>query len=128
MRATDQCDQTCFHPATINRVKAGLAEARPETAAVTAARFAALANPQRLTILRALRISELCVCDLAHVLGLSTGATSQQLRLLREQGWLASRRDGKQVYYRLHDDYSCSPMIDELTALAESSTAIEAAS
>lgn len=128
MRSTDQCEQSCFHPATITRVKAGLAEARPETTAITAARFAALANPQRLTILRALRISELCVCDLAHVLGLSTGATSQQLRLLRDQGWLTSRRDGKQIYYRLHDDYSCNPMIDELKALAEPSSTVEAVS
>lgn len=128
MRTSDHCDQPCFHPATINRVKAGLAEARPESAEITAARFAALANPQRLTILRALRISELCVCDLAYVLGLSTGATSQQLRVLRQQGWLSSRRDGKQVYYRLHDDHSCSPMIDELTAFTQPSAAIEATS
>ena len=51
----------------------------------------------------ALAESELCVCDIANVLGLSTAATSHQLKLLRDQKWLKMRNDGKMVYYRLHN-------------------------
>jgi len=112
------CTSSCFHPLTIQRVRAALEDNGERSAACVAARFASLGNPQRLTILRALQVSELCVCDLACVLGLSTAATSQQLRLLREQGWLCSRREGKQVYYRLVDDLGLATLITELNALA----------
>jgi DNA-binding transcriptional ArsR family regulator len=40
----------------------------------------------------------------AHVLELTVAATSHQLKLLRDQGWLQMRNDGKMVYYRLHNE------------------------
>lgn len=61
-----------------------------------------LGNTGRLKILLALSEGELCVCDVTHVLGLSVAATSHQLKLLHDQGWLRKRDDGKMVYYRLH--------------------------
>jgi DNA-binding transcriptional ArsR family regulator len=60
-----------------------------------------LGNGARLKILLALRQGELCVCDMAHVLGLSVPATSHQLKLLRDQGWVRVRNEGKMVYYAL---------------------------
>jgi ArsR family transcriptional regulator, lead/cadmium/zinc/bismuth-responsive transcriptional repressor len=62
-----------------------------------------LGNGTRLKILLALHQGELCVCDMAHVLGLSVPATSHQLKLLRDQGWVRMRNDGKMVYYELND-------------------------
>lgn len=62
-----------------------------------------LGNTTRLKILMALTQGELCVCDIAHVLGLSMAATSHQLKLLRGQGWLGMRNDGKMVYYCLQN-------------------------
>lgn len=63
-----------------------------------------LGNGARLKILLALRQGELCVCDMAHVLGLSVPATSHQLKLLRDQGWLRMRNNGKMVYYELNNN------------------------
>ncbi len=57
-----------------------------------------LGNVTRLKILLSLAHGELCVCDVAHVLGITVAATSHQLRLLRIQGWLTMRNDGKMVY------------------------------
>ncbi|MES1945143.1 ArsR family transcriptional regulator [Salinisphaera sp. PC39] len=83
-----------------------------------AAWFKTLGNPRRLTILRALRHGELCVCDIAVLLGLSLGATSQQLKQLRQQGWLAVRHDGRMVYYRLHKAAPFARLETELANLA----------
>lgn len=61
-----------------------------------------LANPVRLKVLLVLsRTERMCVGDLAEVLGLSLAATSHQLKMLRERGWLRSEGDGKWVYYSL---------------------------
>jgi len=61
-------------------------------------------DPTRLRIIHALSIKkELCVCDLAAIAGLSVSAVSHQLRLLRDRNLVASRRDGRMVYYRLFD-------------------------
>ncbi|MGE0487142.1 MAG: ArsR/SmtB family transcription factor [Gammaproteobacteria bacterium] len=65
-----------------------------------------IANPVRIKILLALgRVGPLCVGDIASLLGLSFAATSQQLKQLKDRGWLSTTNDGKQVYYELdnHD-------------------------
>jgi DNA-binding transcriptional ArsR family regulator len=98
--AAETCLVRCFHPLEINRVRKHL---KADGVHLTAAadRFKALGNAKRLTILQALRVTELCVCDIAHLLGLSVAATSQQLRQLRIQGWIVTRSDGKMVYCQL---------------------------
>lgn len=64
-----------------------------------------LAHPGRLRVLKALEGRELCVCDLAHVLGLSMSGMSQQLRELRRLGAVDFRADGKLAYYRIADPF-----------------------
>jgi DNA-binding transcriptional ArsR family regulator len=71
----------------------------------TTAIFSALADPTRLRILDALSHSELCVCDLAEVAGISQSGVSHQLRLLRDRGLVAYRRDGQRAVYRLADEH-----------------------
>jgi len=67
--------------------------------------FRALGELSRVRILSALLAEELCVCDLATLLKLSSSAVSHQLRLLRTAGLVHYRRAGKIAYYRLDDDH-----------------------
>ncbi|MEE9305381.1 MAG: metalloregulator ArsR/SmtB family transcription factor [bacterium] len=67
--------------------------------------FRALGDPTRVRILHALAASELCVCDLAAILGMSQSAVSHQLRLLRSLRLVRYRREGRMVYYALDDDH-----------------------
>lgn len=97
----DICAVPCFDHEKVNAIRAALDKEQdrlPELADF----YKLLGNTTRLKILIALADTELCVCDVAHVLGLSMAATSHQLKLLRDQGWLKMRNDGKMVYYRLH--------------------------
>jgi DNA-binding transcriptional ArsR family regulator len=67
--------------------------------------FSLLGDPTRTRILHALSVDELCVSDLAGLLGISASAASHQLRLLRDRRLVAVRRDGKRTYYRLQDEH-----------------------
>lgn len=59
----------------------------------------------RVKILYALDKSELCVCDISALLGMSVSAVSHQLRTLREADLVRSTRQGKVIYYSLADDH-----------------------
>ena len=96
----DVCTISCFEHDKVNAIRTAL-DKEQECLPDLADFYKLLGNTTRLKILLALAEGELCVCDLAHVLGLSVAATSHQLKLLRDKGWLAKRDDGKMVYYRL---------------------------
>ncbi|MCY7371209.1 MAG: metalloregulator ArsR/SmtB family transcription factor [Polaromonas sp.] len=61
----------------------------------------ALANPDRLLLLCQLVEGEHCVSELEGLLGILQPTLSQQLGVLRQEGLVATRRDGKQIYYRM---------------------------
>jgi ArsR family transcriptional regulator, lead/cadmium/zinc/bismuth-responsive transcriptional repressor len=65
----------------------------------------AVADPTRLRILSALAATELCVCDLAALTGISESAVSHQMRLLRDRHLVAWDKRGREVYYRLADGH-----------------------
>ncbi|MFO7171617.1 MAG: metalloregulator ArsR/SmtB family transcription factor [Bacillota bacterium] len=65
--------------------------------------FKALADETRLKVIYALSRAELCVCDVAALIGGSKAAASYHLRLLYRLGLARCRREGKMVYYRLAD-------------------------
>lgn len=67
--------------------------------------FKVLANPTRVRILRALAQQDLCVCDLAQVLGLSISGVSHQLSMMRQRRLVRSRSEGKLAYYSLRDPF-----------------------
>ncbi len=67
--------------------------------------FKAMADPSRIRILWALEKDEMCVCDLAALLGITESAVSHQLRLLRTLGLVTRRREGTVLYYILNDDH-----------------------
>ncbi|MDP2401684.1 MAG: metalloregulator ArsR/SmtB family transcription factor [Actinomycetota bacterium] len=82
--------------------RAALAEAPVETLADT---FKVLGDPTRVRMLLALGACELCVCDLAELLGVTSSAVSHQLRLLRVHHLVRCRREGKLAFYCLDDDH-----------------------
>jgi len=115
-KAAEICQIPCFDQDKVSAIQNTLAkeEARiPELAEF----YKLLGNATRLKILLALAENELCVCDIAHVLGLSMAATSHQLKLLRDKGWLKMRNDGKMVYYRLHSEDLLKALKGDLSML-----------
>jgi ArsR family transcriptional regulator len=82
-----------------------MVEAEREELCRLAECFKLFGDPTRLRILFALSASELCVCDLADVLALTKSAVSHQLKALRRDNFVAYRRAGKNVFYRLSDSH-----------------------
>ena len=67
--------------------------------------FKIIGDPTRTKILFALDQNEMCVCDIANVLGMTKSTISHQLATLRSSGIVKSRREGKEVYYTLDDEH-----------------------
>ena len=70
-----------------------------------AALFKMFGDGTRVKILHALEQNELCVCDLAALLGMTKSAVSHQLKALRLSNLVKFRRDGQVIYYSLADDH-----------------------
>jgi len=82
------------------------AELLAESTAVSLAEtFKALGDVTRVRILNAISRNELCVSDIAELLGLSESAVSHQLRLLRGMRLVRPRRAGQQIFYTLDDHH-----------------------
>lgn len=62
-----------------------------------------LANPERLALLCKLSRQEMCVSEMESQLGIRQPTLSQQLGVLRSEGVVTTRREGKQVFYRVAD-------------------------
>jgi ArsR family transcriptional regulator, lead/cadmium/zinc/bismuth-responsive transcriptional repressor len=99
----EACDVFFADPEKVARIRAGLMAA-PEVGAL-AETFRVLGDPTRVRILDALAAAELCVCDLATLLGLTESAVSHQLRLLRTTRVVRARREGRMDYYALDDQH-----------------------
>lgn len=67
--------------------------------------FKVFGDSTRTRILSALFVDELCVCDIAEILGMSLSAVSHQLRILRQTKIVKSRKQGKEVMYSLDDEH-----------------------
>lgn len=67
--------------------------------------FKMFADGTRVKLLHALEQNELCVCDLAALLGVTKSAVSHQLKALRLANLVRFRRDGQIIYYSLADDH-----------------------
>jgi DNA-binding transcriptional ArsR family regulator len=70
--------------------------------------FRILGDPTRVRILDALTAGELCVNDIAELVGTSESAVSHQLRLMRGMRLVRPRRAGRQVYYAIDDQHILS--------------------
>lgn len=102
-RDESSCDVYHVDAGKVRRVlrRAGSAERFENLARM----FQVLSDPTRAKLLFALAQDELCVCDLAAIVGRSRPAVSHQLRLLRDLRLVKYRREGKMAYYTLADDH-----------------------
>jgi DNA-binding transcriptional ArsR family regulator len=93
----------------------------PRTVEGLADTFRVLGDPTRVRILDALSTGELCVCDIASLVGISESAVSHQLRLLRGMRLVRPRRAGRQVYYAVDDHHILELLTQAMTHVEESS-------
>src|SRR4249920_1095301 len=120
-RQDEVCDLVHIDPARVAALRAALVTS--DDVEGLAATFRALGDPTRVRILDALSHGELCVCDLAAVLGVSQSAVSHQLRLLRGLRLVRSRRDGRMIFYSLDDQHIMSIFKQTLQHVEEQSMA-----
>jgi len=97
------CNHPSEHELAARRAKINL----PDEDAIgrVAATFKAIADPSRLKILFALRQGELCVYHLVEAVGGTQSAVSHQLRILRDNRIVKTRRDGQNIVYSLADEH-----------------------
>lgn len=84
----------------------------PDAVQLLAETFRVLGDPTRVKIVFALSKEELCVCDLATIVGASQSAVSHSLRALRQMELVRYRKQGKIAYYSLDDEH-IGRLIDE---------------
>lgn len=99
----DRCNCTVVHESIIEKVK----EQMPpeENLYDLAELFKVFGDTTRIKILCALFEAEMCVCDIAELLGMTQSAISHQLRALKQARLVKFRREGKVVFYSLDDDH-----------------------
>lgn len=105
---TERCEiETCgflhVHEELAERVRQEL----PETEQLLrlAELFKVFGDGTRVRILYVLLTAEVCVCDIARLLGMTQSAVSHQLRVLKQAHLIRARRDGKTIFYSLADDH-----------------------
>ncbi len=99
----DTCEVTCYDPEKVQRLRDEL-----EGTQGLALIFKALADDTRVQIALALSKEELCVCDVAALMGVTEATASHHLRLLRNMGLAKYRKQGKMVFYSLDDGHVVS--------------------
>lgn len=101
LKDTSMCRDDCHDEQTVRTIT-------PKIEEITGVEeiFKALADPTRLKIAYALTLAEeLCVHDVASVIGASSATASHHLRLLRTMNLAKQRREGKMIFYSLDDDH-----------------------
>lgn len=116
-----ECEVFLFDEERVRRAR--LALLPDATAQDVAELFKMLAHPTRLQILRALAREELCVCDLAQVVGLSVSTISYQLQAMRRAQLVRHRAEGKLAYYRVTDAFVLALLEDALRHLEQEAAA-----
>lgn len=98
-----ECECTLVHNEVIERVKAKMPD--EDLLYDLAELFKVFGDSTRTRILSALFESEMCVCDISTLLGMTKSAVSHQLRILRQSKLVKNKRVGKEVYYSLADNH-----------------------
>ena len=103
MAGRAQHDNETVHKEIVEEVRAKMSS--KEEYIQMAVLFKLCGDGTRAQLLHALLFRELCVCDLAALLGVTKSAVSHQLKALRLANLIKFRRDGQNVYYSLADDH-----------------------
>jgi ArsR family transcriptional regulator len=112
-----ECRGGPHHPESIAMVKKTM-PGDPEIGDLSSF-FKICGDPTRIRILYALSASELCVCDIADLLGMTMSSISHQLRLLKQARMVSSRKKGQMVYYRAADRHVKSILDQGMKHLTE---------
>ena len=112
------CDCNVVHEDVVEKVSLGLS--KDDEIGRTAELFKVLSDPTRLKIINALMLAEICVCDVATLLGMSQPAVSHHLKILRQARLVKFRRDGKTVYYKLDDEHVANVFYQGLLHISHS--------
>lgn len=99
----ETCLQNVIHQEIVEQVQQTIP--KDESLSQVAELFKVLGDRTRTRILHALFEAELCVCDLAYLLGMTQSSISHQLRVLKQAKLVKNRKEGKVVYYSLADDH-----------------------
>ena len=102
-REVEGCGDLCVHEELVAQVQSALPD--DDTLSRLTDLFKAFADGTRIRILYVLFEAEVCVCDLARLLGMTQSAVSHQLRILKQARLIQSRRDGKTGCYSVADDH-----------------------
>ncbi|WP_017755397.1 ArsR/SmtB family transcription factor [Calidifontibacillus oryziterrae] len=103
MTSKDTCEIYCFDAVKVDRIQKGL---QTEDIVSIVQLFKSLADENRAKTVYALcQDQELCVCDIANIIGASVATTSHHLRALYKQGIVKYRKEGKMAFYSLIDDH-----------------------
>jgi ArsR family transcriptional regulator, lead/cadmium/zinc/bismuth-responsive transcriptional repressor len=103
MTKEDVCEVSCFDEEKVTKVKDELSTQNTKEVSKL---FKALSDDTRLKIAYSLSVEEeLCVCDVANIVGCTVATASHHLRLLRNLGLATYRKEGKLVYYSLDDEH-----------------------
>nr|MBR4280426.1 helix-turn-helix transcriptional regulator [Clostridia bacterium] len=102
-RQVESCSFLCVHEDVVEKVQQSLP--KMEQLLRLADLFKNFGDGTRVRILYVLLEAEVCVCDLATLLGMTQSAVSHQLRILKQARLIKARRDGKTVFYSLADDH-----------------------
>lgn len=98
-----RCDCNVIHEDIIKQVRNKMPD--EENLYNLAELFKVFGDTTRIKILWALFESDMCVCDIASLLGMTQSAISHQLRVLKQARLVKYRKDGKIVYYSLDDEH-----------------------
>lgn len=107
---SDSCEIEFINEKKVRRVERLMKS--PESVGLLAETFKILGDATRVRIVFALAREELCVCDIANLLGVSQSAVSHSLRTLRHMKLVRFRKEGKIAYYTLDDDHIAN-LLDE---------------
>jgi len=97
------CDTIVVHDDIVSNVKQHMPE--EDRLSDLADFYKVFGDLTRIRILYVLLQEEVCVCDLAELLGMTQSAISHQLRVLKQAKLVKNRREGKTVYYSLVDSH-----------------------
>ena len=97
------CDCNIIHEEVVKDTRSKMLQ--PELFEKIAEFFKIMGDSTRTKILFALDQNEMCVCDIANVLGMTKSSISHQLAILRKSGIVKCRREGKEIYYTLDDEH-----------------------
>jgi ArsR family transcriptional regulator, lead/cadmium/zinc/bismuth-responsive transcriptional repressor len=103
MTGKDTCELYCFNEEKVHRVQNLLNE---QDISGMANMFKVLSDQTRMNVAFALcQENELCVCDVANIIGSSMATASHHLRTLKKLNLVKYRKEGKLVFYAMADDH-----------------------